>query len=100
MAKISIKDISFGESEQCSINTAGQDIIANGKVYGSLMTQEQGWLKPLREWHQICIEESEASKFDWHSESEDKGFIFGCFEELTDFVKFINQMSPALIEKI
>ena len=95
MIKISIKDISFGESEQCSWATAGQDIIANGKVYGSLMTSRQGILKPLKEWHQICIEESEASKFDWYSESEDKGFIFGCFEKLDDFINFINNKNIA-----
>lgn len=72
--------MTFGESVKCSWSTSAQDVIINKKVVGALMTKRQGMLKPLKEWYQILAPEDHENKFDYSYMSEDKGFIFGCFE--------------------
>ena len=86
--KTKVDEIIYGDSIMCCRGTYAQDVLYNGKCIGALMTQQRGLLQPLKEWWQKIAPEKEKDLFDHWYDSEDEGFIFGCFIKEESLIKY------------
>lgn len=67
-----------------------QEIHYNDKRIGAIGQKDEGFLKPVKEWYQCLVSDSYVDILNDYYESEDEGYIFAVFHNLSDFINFIN----------
>lgn len=85
-------NITYGDSVYGGNQIYWQSVLFEGKEIGALATKQGSILKALNEWHQICVEDTQANKDaadNWYI-SEDKGFIFIMFYTLDKMISYLN----------
>ena len=88
---ILIDDITF-DNPVTDARRHWQDIIHKGEVIGAICETSKGLLLPLDTRYQVCVPEKHAPLAESWYTTEDKGYIFACFDTLDKFVEFVNEI--------
>ena len=86
-------DVKFVRETWDKANSCWQDIEYNGKEIGALHSYYKNILSPIEERYQRLVPEALVPKLDWWYHSEDDGYVFACFETLSEFLDFVNSNS-------
>ena len=89
MNTIKESEIVFGEPVKGDISNIYQDILYNNNVIGAIRHYHSGLLQPVKLSYQRLVHESEINdiNYDHVTQSEDDGYKFVIWDNLSDFLK-------------